>query len=59
MYMLMLLDIVMNISAFKSGLYGYVEEELKRNRERLLQALENISYGKLSGAVGTYSNLSE
>ena len=32
-------------------------EELKRNRERLLQALENISYGKLSGAVGTYSNL--
>ncbi|MFN7065033.1 MAG: adenylosuccinate lyase [Aquificaceae bacterium] len=32
-------------------------EELKRNRNRLLQALENISYGKLSGAVGTYSNL--
>lgn len=32
-------------------------EELKRNRERLLQALDNISYGKLSGAVGTYSNL--
>ncbi|MFN3598613.1 MAG: adenylosuccinate lyase [Aquificaceae bacterium] len=32
-------------------------EELKRNKERLLQALENISYGKLSGAVGTYSNL--
>ncbi|MEJ5338316.1 MAG: adenylosuccinate lyase [Aquificaceae bacterium] len=32
-------------------------EELRRNRERLLQALENISYGKLSGAVGTYSNL--
>ena len=32
-------------------------EELKRNKERLLQAIENISYGKLSGAVGTYSNL--
>ncbi|RMH79395.1 MAG: adenylosuccinate lyase [Acidobacteria bacterium] len=32
-------------------------EEMKRNKERLIQALENISYGKLSGAVGTYSNL--
>ncbi len=32
-------------------------EEMKRNRERILRALENISYGKLSGAVGTYSNL--
>ena len=32
-------------------------EEMKRNKERLLDALENISYGKLSGAVGTYSNL--
>ena len=32
-------------------------EEMKRNKERLLRALENISYGKLSGAVGTYSNL--
>ncbi len=32
-------------------------EELKRNRQRLTEALENISYGKLSGAVGTYSNL--
>ncbi|MCS7170941.1 MAG: adenylosuccinate lyase, partial [Aquificaceae bacterium] len=32
-------------------------QEMKRNRERLLEALENISYGKLSGAVGTYSNL--
>ncbi|MCX8076669.1 MAG: adenylosuccinate lyase [Aquificaceae bacterium] len=31
--------------------------EMERNRERLYQALENISYGKLSGAVGTYSNL--
>ncbi|QID33360.1 adenylosuccinate lyase [Pampinifervens florentissimum] len=32
-------------------------EELKRNKERLLQALGTVSYGKLSGAVGTYSNL--
>jgi len=32
-------------------------EEMKRNKKRLLQALEEISYGKLSGAVGTYSNL--
>ncbi len=32
-------------------------EELRRNKERLLQALGTVSYGKLSGAVGTYSNL--
>ncbi|ADC89150.1 adenylosuccinate lyase [Thermocrinis albus DSM 14484] len=32
-------------------------EEMARNRERLQRARENISYGKLSGAVGTYSNL--
>lgn len=32
-------------------------QEMKRNRDRLARALENISYGKLSGAVGTYSNL--
>jgi adenylosuccinate lyase len=32
-------------------------QEMKRNRDRLVRALENISYGKLSGAVGTYSNL--
>ena len=32
-------------------------EEMKRNKKRLLQALEDISYGKFSGAVGTYSNL--
>mgnify|MGYP000014693243 FL=1 len=34
------LDIVMNISAFKSGLYGYVEEELKaigRNTEGVIR----------------------
>ncbi len=32
-------------------------DEMRRSRERLLQAYENISYGKLSGAVGTYSNI--
>lgn len=30
-------------------------EEMKRNRERLLRAREVISYGKIAGAVGTYS----
>lgn len=32
-------------------------EETKRNRERMRQADKNISYGKLSGAVGTYASL--
>ncbi|NOZ64080.1 MAG: adenylosuccinate lyase [Caldiserica bacterium] len=32
-------------------------EESKRNRERLSQSLENARYGKISGAVGTYSHL--
>jgi adenylosuccinate lyase len=32
-------------------------EAMKRNRERVLRAIENISYGKLSGAVGTFSNI--
>ncbi|MEZ0344355.1 MAG: adenylosuccinate lyase [Caldimicrobium sp.] len=32
-------------------------EEMKRNRERLLRAKENISYGKISGAVGTFAHL--
>ena len=32
-------------------------EETKRNKERMIQADKNISYGKLSGAVGTYANL--
>ncbi len=32
-------------------------EEIKRNLERMRQAKENISCGKLSGAVGTYANL--
>ena len=33
-------------------------EEFKRNRLRLERAVENIAYGKLSGAVGTFSNIS-
>ena len=32
--------------------------EMKRNRKRLEQALEVISCGKLSGAVGTFANIS-
>ncbi len=32
-------------------------DEMKRNKERLVQAYENISHGKLSGAVGTFSNI--
>ncbi|MBS4023784.1 MAG: adenylosuccinate lyase [Dethiobacter sp.] len=31
--------------------------EMERNHERLKRAKENISYGKLSGAVGTYANI--
>lgn len=30
--------------------------EMQRNLERLEQARENIAYGKISGAVGTYAN---
>jgi adenylosuccinate lyase len=30
-------------------------QEMERHRERLIKAKENISFGKLSGAVGTYS----
>ena len=33
-------------------------EETKRNIQRLRLAIEEISYGKISGAVGTYSQLS-
>jgi len=33
-------------------------EEMRRNRERLLAAKENISFGKISGAVGTFAHLS-
>lgn len=32
--------------------------EMARNLERLKQARENIRYGKISGAVGTYANTS-
>lgn len=32
-------------------------EETKRNIERMERARENISFGKLSGAVGTFSNI--
>jgi len=31
--------------------------EMKRNLDRLARAVENISYGKLSGAVGTFAHL--
>lgn len=31
--------------------------EMERNRQRLAAARENIAYGKLSGAVGTYANI--
>jgi adenylosuccinate lyase len=33
-------------------------ESFKRSRERIQRAIENISFGKLSGAVGTFSNVS-
>lgn len=32
--------------------------EFKRNRIRMQRAIENISFGKLSGAVGTFSQIS-
>lgn len=32
-------------------------EEMKRNQKRLNSALETISYGKISGAVGTFAHL--
>jgi adenylosuccinate lyase len=38
--------------------FAHFYQELKRNRGRLLQAKNEIMVGKLSGAVGTYSNLS-
>ncbi|MCL4462895.1 MAG: adenylosuccinate lyase [Firmicutes bacterium] len=31
--------------------------EMERNQKRMLRAQETISYGKLSGAVGTYANI--
>ena len=33
-------------------------EEMKRNLHRLENALEMVSYGKISGAVGTFANVS-
>lgn len=33
-------------------------KEFERNRQRLVTAIDTISYGKLSGAVGTFSNIS-
>jgi len=33
-------------------------EEAKRNRERLIEAIETISVGQISGAVGTFDHLS-
>jgi adenylosuccinate lyase len=32
-------------------------EEMKRNRERFVQAIETVRVGKMSGAVGTYANI--
>src|SRR3989338_3821902 len=34
-------------------------DETKRNSERLLQAKEAVSLGKISGAVGTYANIEQ
>lgn len=31
--------------------------EMKRNRERLVRAVETVAVGKISGAVGTYANI--
>lgn len=31
--------------------------EMKRNRERLVRAMETVAVGKISGAVGTYANI--
>lgn len=33
-------------------------EEIKRHKERLSHAIKNMGVGKISGAVGTYSNIS-
>lgn len=32
-------------------------EEMKRNLERFRRAADNVQYGKISGAVGTYANI--
>lgn len=33
-------------------------DEMKRNKKRFQSAIETISYGKISGAVGTFANIS-
>jgi adenylosuccinate lyase len=33
-------------------------DEMKRNKKRFESAIETISYGKISGAVGTFANIS-
>jgi adenylosuccinate lyase len=33
-------------------------DEMQRNRRRMEQAMETVSVGKISGAVGTYANIS-
>ena len=33
-------------------------DEMRRNRGRMLRAVENISVGKVSGSVGTFANIS-
>lgn len=38
--------------------FAHFYAEMLRNKERLLRAKEEISVGKLSGAVGTFSNIS-
>ncbi|MBN1299352.1 MAG: adenylosuccinate lyase [Actinobacteria bacterium] len=40
---------------FKIAVWAF---EMQRNLKRLLQAKEEIAYGKISGAVGTYANTS-
>ena len=40
---------------FKFAVWAF---EMNRNIERIEQARENIAYGKISGAVGTYANTS-
>ena len=37
--------------------YALWHEEMNRNLERLDRAIDRISFGKISGAVGTYANI--
>lgn len=43
-------------TSFGLKILGFVAEE-ERNKERLEKAIDNISQGKLSGAVGNYANI--